>query len=112
MPNRKRSDQNQQEIVKQLRKIGCYVIDIHNVGKCCDLIVTWRGFVFLVEIKSSKKAKLTPAEEKFILTVETEVIIATSFEEVLKGMKNIIHNIYINGYTSYHVICEIESNLN
>ena len=30
VPHRKRSDQNQQEIVKKLRKIGCYVIDIHN----------------------------------------------------------------------------------
>jgi Holliday junction resolvase len=88
---RKRSDDNQAQIVKALRKFGCQVIDIHTLGNCCDLVVIWRGLVFLVEIKRDKKAKLTPAEKKFIDSCSARVIIATSFKEVINGMQaNII----------------------
>jgi len=62
----RRVDANQAEIVAALRKAGCRVLDLHEVGKGCpDLLVLCRGALFLLEVKT-KKGRLTSAEVKFI----------------------------------------------
>jgi hypothetical protein len=48
----KRVDQNQAEIVQAMRDLGASVVDLHEVGKGCpDLLVGYRGFTVLIEIK-------------------------------------------------------------
>jgi len=48
----KRTDTNQAEIVKALRRVGAIVQDLHEVGKGCpDILVGYHGKNYLLEIK-------------------------------------------------------------
>ena len=59
----KRVDANQPEIVAALRQAGCSVQYLHELGRGCpDIVVGYRGRNYLLEIKSSDKAKMTPQE--------------------------------------------------
>lgn len=64
-----RIDDNQNEIVEALRKCGAYVRIISQGQGIPDLLVGYRGFTLLLEIKDGRKSpsqrELTPAEEKF-----------------------------------------------
>jgi len=58
-------DDNQKEIVKALRTLGCSVQHLHSVGAGCpDLLVGYKGFNILLEVKDGNKSpsqqKLTP----------------------------------------------------
>jgi hypothetical protein len=58
-------DDNQKEIVKALRTLGCSVQHLHNLGAGCpDLLVGYKGFNILLEVKDGNKSpsqqKLTP----------------------------------------------------
>lgn len=58
-------DDNQKQIVKTLRDMGCSVQHLHAVGAGCpDLLVGYKGFNILLEVKDGKKSpsqqKLTP----------------------------------------------------
>jgi hypothetical protein len=58
-------DENQKEIVKALRHMGCSIQHLHSVGKGCpDLLVGYKGFNILIEVKDGSKPpssqKLTP----------------------------------------------------
>lgn len=49
----RRTDNNQSEIVNDLRDLGCRVVDIHVIGSGVpDLIATFCGFAVLVEVKN------------------------------------------------------------
>ncbi len=51
-----RIDANQPEIVKALRKIGCFVQSLADIGKGCpDLLVGFRGNWHILEVKDSAK---------------------------------------------------------
>lgn len=51
-----RVDDNQREIVAALRAAGATVQPLHAVGQGCpDLLVGFRGFNLLVEVKDGKK---------------------------------------------------------
>lgn len=50
----RRVDNNQSEIVAELRQIGASVIDLSAVGGgVCDLIVGYRGQTYLIEVKNT-----------------------------------------------------------
>ena len=62
-----RVDENQAEIVKALRRIGCTVQSLASVGEGCpDLLVSLRGKNHLLEVKNPDKPtldqQLTPAQ--------------------------------------------------
>ena len=61
-------DVNQNEIVKQLRKIPrMTVAHTHMVGSGFpDIVVGYCGINFLFEIKTDSKKKLTPFEDSFM----------------------------------------------
>jgi Holliday junction resolvase len=90
MPNRARKiDDNQNEIVKMLRRIGCSVAITSMVGKGFpDIICAFRGKNFLFEIKDGNKSesrkRLTPDEEKFFNTWQGQISKVESFDEILK----------------------------
>ena len=53
----RKTDANQAEIVKALRKLGCSVHSLHKVGQGVpDLLVGYRGVNYLVEVKAVKGA--------------------------------------------------------
>ena len=64
-----RVDANQTQIVEALRACGAYVRIVTQGNGIPDLLVGYRGYTLLLEVKDGKKApsdrKLTPAEEKF-----------------------------------------------
>jgi len=57
-----RVDANQEQIVSALRAAGAYV---WIIGLPVDLLVGFHGHTFLVEIKSTSKARLTPLQRDF-----------------------------------------------
>ena len=64
-----RIDANQNEIVTALRKVGAYVRIVTMGDGVPDLLVGYRGFTLLLEVKDGNKSpsqrKLTEAEQKF-----------------------------------------------
>lgn len=80
----RRTDNNQSEIVSDLRNLGCRIVDIHIIGAGVpDLIVTFCGFAVLVEIKSAS-AKLTPDEQTFREMWRGPYVVARCAEDVMK----------------------------
>lgn len=64
---KKRTDVNQVEICVALRKMGAIVHDLSKNGRGVpDLLVGYKGHTVLVEVKSSKKAKLTDCQVSFL----------------------------------------------
>ena len=79
-----RTDGNQQQLVKELRDIGCSVAVTSMLGKGFpDIVVGYRGKNYLIEIKDPDKPpsqrKLTPDEVKF--------------QESWRGQYAVIHNL-------------------
>ena len=65
----RRVDENQNEIVTALRKCGAFVRIISQGDGIPDLLVGYKGYTILMEVKDGDKVpsarKLTEAEEKF-----------------------------------------------
>ena len=59
---RAKVDKNQAEIVEALRKVGAVVKHVHQLKNLFDILVFYRGETYCVEIKSSRKSKLTEGE--------------------------------------------------
>lgn len=59
-----KTDTAQTQIVADLRKAGATVQSLADVGDGCpDLLVGRAGMTFLLEVKTHRGDKLTPAEE-------------------------------------------------
>ena len=84
-----RIDENQPELVKQLRSIpGCTVQPLHMVGKGCpDLLVGWMGDNKLLEVKNAdmppSQKHLTPDEKRWHSQWAGQVAIVETFEDCL-----------------------------
>lgn len=77
-------DSNQVDTVRDLRKAGCHVLHLHQLGNgCADTLVMYHGTLLLVEIKS-KGGRMTPDEQKFYDEWQDCMIVAYSAEEVLE----------------------------
>ena len=82
----KRTDVNQIEIVKALRKIGCSVQDLSGVGRGCpDLMVARAGRVVLLEVKS-KKGKLNKLQMEWRTKWQSIVHTVRSVDEAIAVM--------------------------
>ncbi|CAB4134215.1 hypothetical protein UFOVP267_36 [uncultured Caudovirales phage] len=62
MRHAKRTDENQQAIVKALRDAGAYV---WIISLPIDLLVGYKSQTFLVEIKRTAKSRFTPLQRDF-----------------------------------------------
>lgn len=85
----KKIDDNQNLIVKQLRKCGVSVAITSMVGKgFVDLVCGFRGRNYLIELKDGSKSasrkKLTEDEREFFDTWSGQVNTAESFNEIAK----------------------------
>jgi Holliday junction resolvase len=83
-----RIDDNQNEIVKKLRDIGCSVAITSAVGRGFpDIVVGFKGFNYLIEIKDGKKPpsqrKLTSDEQAWHDQWRGSVHIVESFDDCL-----------------------------
>ena len=83
----KRVDVNQAEIVAALRKVGCSVQHLHELGQGCpDLVVGYRGHNYLLEIKSSDKAKMTPLEVWWHQEWKGQIVRVDTVDEALAAL--------------------------
>lgn len=86
-----RVDANQSEIVRDLRKLGCSVLDLSAVGKGCpDILVSRQGRSVLMEIKDGNKPpsarKLRPQQITFHNAWQGEVVVVNDVDEALGVM--------------------------
>lgn len=80
-----KADNNQAEIVRDIRKAGGRVLHLHQLGNgCADTLVMYHGILLLVEIKS-EGGRLTPDEQVFYNEWQDCMIVVYSAEEVLKA---------------------------
>lgn len=88
MPRRRkdRVDNNQSEIVKELRKAGFSVEVGHD-----DILVGKWGLTAWIEIKT-KTGKLKPSQEKLLQEFKGAYAIARSTEDVIEIMDGLRHN--------------------
>jgi len=88
-----RVDRNHAEIVAAFRKLGCSVLDIHQLKNCADLIVSKNKKTVIVEVKDGKKPKsvrhLTPGEREFFAGWRGESAIVESLDDVLRVVKEL-----------------------
>lgn len=92
-PHTRRVDDNQQEIVKELRAAGCTVAITSSLSGFVDIVVGYDGKNYLYEIKDGKKPlsqrKLTPAEEKFHAAWKGHVKVITCSTEALEEITSV-----------------------
>jgi Holliday junction resolvase len=86
---RRRTDNNQTEIVEILRAVGCSVAITSGLGRGFpDLVVGYRGKNYLFEIKDGNKApsqrKLTIDEKRFHETWRGQVFVIKNINEALR----------------------------
>jgi hypothetical protein len=87
-----RVDANQEQIVSALRARGAGVRVISQGDGIPDLLVGYKGFTILMEVKDGQKVpsarKLTPAEQKFFDDWQGGMlVIVNSVEEALETLK-------------------------
>ncbi len=89
-----RRDANEGEIVKALEKIGCKV---HRLHKPVDLLVGYRGYNFLLEVKI-EKGKLTKDQDKFIPDWLGQVAVIRTAEQAIDivSRKHLANKIIFN----------------
>ena len=84
-------DANQNEIVDALRKIGCSVQILSNVGKgCTDLAVGFNNLTLMMEIKDGNKPpsaqKLTPEQVKWHDEWRGSKVVVNSIESAIHAV--------------------------
>jgi Holliday junction resolvase len=78
-----RTDANQSEIVKALRKAGVSVAPTHAVGDGFgDLVCGYRGRSYLVEVKD-RLGELTEDQAKFVLSWRGDYHVVRSVRDAL-----------------------------
>ena len=75
-------DGNEAEIVAALVAVGATVSQLNDPA-LPDLLVGYKGWNILMEIKGKKRGKLTPAQKRWHETWRGQVEVVRSVEEVL-----------------------------
>jgi len=88
-----RIDANQNQIVDAMRKVGAVVRIISQGDGIPDLLVGYKGFTILMEVKDGDKVpsarKLTEAEQKFFDDWQGGLlVVVNSVEEALEILEN------------------------
>ena len=88
-----RIDANQNKIVDALRDAGAYVRIISQGDGIPDLLVGYKGYTILMEVKDGDKVpsarKLTEAEQKFFNEWEGGLlVVVNSVQEALETLEN------------------------
>ncbi len=78
-------DQNQKEIVRDLRKLGYSVEVGHD-----DILVGYRGATFWYEIKTNEKADIRASQESITQNWKGHYRIVWSLDMILEDIKNTV----------------------
>lgn len=86
-----RTDANHAEIRDALRRIGCVVIETHQLKNAFDLLVFYRGCTYIVEVKDGNKVpskrKLTDGEQRCKDSLESVGVTYHIVESVDQAIK-------------------------
>jgi len=98
-------DDNQREVVDDLRRLGCSITHLHGVGMGCpDILAGWRGRNFLFEIKDGAKPPsartLTEMQVRWHRVWEGQVAVIHSADEALEIMQREFSEIPLKGVIS------------
>lgn len=85
-PIKARRDSNEADIVAAITAHG---ISVYPIDLPCDLLCGYGGVTYLVEIKSGKRGKQTPAQVKFQRDWGGHYQILRSVDEALQWAKNV-----------------------
>lgn len=93
-PRRAKSDNNQTQVIQDLRDFGCTVDDVSQHGRGYDLVVGFRMLNLLVELKnpnlSPSSQVLTEKEEEFIRSWNGGIVKAQYASEILRWFRDFI----------------------
>jgi len=85
-------DANQPEIVDAFRRMGCSVLIVSQLKRCCDLFVS-RGQTAAIEIKDGSlpksKRQLTEGEVDFMHSWKGLYFIVESLDDVVRVVKEL-----------------------
>lgn len=93
----KRTDSNHSEIVTALRRLGCTVQSLHEVGHGVpDLLIGIRGQNLLAEVKDGEKSpsrrQLTPDEREWHTAWRGQVAVISSIDEAMQLLQFVQEN--------------------
>ena len=84
----KRVDDNQSQIVRELRRVGMDVQHLHGVGHGCpDILVGYRGRNILLEIKKDEKTKLKPDQVIWHRMWRGQVAVVSNPQAAVKAVR-------------------------
>ena len=87
-----RRDRNHADVVGLYRSLGCFVLDLGNVGQGCpDLLIHCDGGLALVEVKA-EKGTLTSDQQRFLAS--WPVTIVRTLEDVVIHVGNMRKRAY------------------
>lgn len=83
--SKRKVDNNHSQLRDELREeFGFHnVLDTHALPKFCDLVVGYQGRTYLIEVKKSKKDKLTDDEKVINDNFDGAYLVATTSSEVI-----------------------------
>ncbi len=85
-----RVDSNQKEIVEAYRRYGAVVKHVYQLKNLFDILVYFEGKTYSVEIKTTKKGKLTPGElecKSHLESVDVTYHVVWDIESALEILK-------------------------
>jgi hypothetical protein len=86
-------DANHAEVVIAFRKLGCKVLDIHQLKNCSDLVVGKGCRMIFVEVKDGNKIpskrKLTPGAQKFRDEWTGLAVTVESLDDVMRVVREL-----------------------
>lgn len=87
----KKVDANQLEIVQALRSVGAVVCDLSRVGfGCPDLLVSFCGKNFLMEVKNPKTGRFTEDQKEFYEKWKAPISVVFSKDDALEAIGAIL----------------------
>lgn len=83
----KKVDANQLEIIKALRSVGAVVCDLSRVGSGCpDLLVSFCGRNYLMEVKNPKTGRFTDDQKEFYKKWKAPIHVVFSVDDALESI--------------------------
>lgn len=99
-------DVNQPKIVKALRRVGAVVLHTHTIKNAFDILVGYKGKLFIMEIKNDEYLP------KLYFEKETKEEQRTRLENMLKDGEKKCMDMFQSVGIEYHIIATIDEALN
>ena len=94
-------DSNQPKIVAGLRRIGAIVKPVHQLKNFCDIIVGYRGKLFMMEIKNSEDL---PKKYIGMNDEEKRAYLETKLSDGEKDCMDLFQSVDV----TYHIVSTLE----